>query len=457
MDDVTQPRIASTSLLTGSSLPKAATEWQRRVAATSGVKAGLAEEFLAICILVLSTSAFVNLFPGELGIEHVAEGETFAQVLWVILYFFLFFLVRTKLKELIFLVWRDKLYVLLLGWACLSIVWSIDRQVTIRHFIALLATSLFGVYLAFRYSLREQLRLVGTCLGIVLGASVAACLVFPSYGIGVDDLSQTSQWQGVFSHKNTLGKMAVLAALILTLHLLKRRRRFTIFAGICLLFMLVVLTQAMTALVYLVIGLAAFPFVRAFQKNPANRRKILSLAVVIFGGLATWAYYNWENLTYSLGKDPALTGRVTLWGLSMTWIWERPLLGYGYDAFWSDYYGPVADFRVASGWLEAPHAHNGLINLCLDLGLIGVILLVLGFVFAYRRAWNFARVAETAEGLWPITFLTFLFAYSLSEINFLARNDLLWVLYVSIIVGLRSDFAQSPQRLLAGSSPTVRP
>jgi len=95
----------------------------RQSAATPGAEAGLAEEFLAICILVLSTGAFVNLLPGELDIAHVEEGEIFAQILWVVLYLLLFFLVRKKLGELVRLVLQDKLYVLLLGWACLSIGW----------------------------------------------------------------------------------------------------------------------------------------------------------------------------------------------------------------------------------------------------------------------------------------------------------------------------------------------
>lgn len=448
---------APENLLMGPVTQSASMSGKFRSATVTSGRTRFAEQATVISALVLSTGAFVNLFPGELGIENVEQGQVFSQVLWTILYISMFFYVRREFRNLVRIAWQDKLYVLLLGWAGLSIVWSIDQQVSVRHFVVLVLTSLFGVYLAFRYSLGEQLRLVAISLGIVIAASIAACLLFPDYGITADEFSGTPQWQGVFTHKNTFARMAVLAALILVLYFIRRRKSLMILIGVCLLFVLVVFTQAKTSLVYTVIGLVAFLFVRVFKKNPASRKKVLLLGISTFGGSATWICFNWERFVGALGKDPTITGRTVLWALSFTWIWKRPFLGYGYDAFWSDYYGPAADFRAAAGWLEAPHAHNGLINLWLDLGLIGVLIFVLGFVLAYRTAWNLAKVAKTAQGLWPITFLTFLGAYSLVETAFLSRNDLIWVLYVSLLYRFSSNYGQRPQRSLADSSRTVRP
>ena len=405
------------------------------------MRVSFVEETLTVCVLVLSTGAFVNLFPGEQGVEYVEQGLLFAQILWSALYFVMFFFARRRIVELVRLIWQEKPLVLLLGWALLSVVWSIDKQVTVRHFIALLATSFLGVYLAIRYDLREQLRLVLVSLMIVITSSAVACIVFPNYATSADNPFEKPAWQGVLSHKNNLGTLAVLTALVLALYFVKRVRRATALVGMVLIFVLVVLTQAKTALIYFIIGLMAFPFVRAFQQNGASRRKIVGLGLFIFGGLAAWTYFNWETFVGYLGKDPSLTGRFVLWGLSMTWIREKPLLGYGFDAFWSDYYGPAADFRIASGWLLAPHAHNGFINLWLDLGLIGVLFFVLSFATTYRQALDLAKMTKTREGLWPVTFLTFLFVYGLTEISFLSRNDLFWILYVSVMFGLRISFA----------------
>lgn len=412
----------------------------RLALADDTARTGPAEKFFALCVLVFSTSAFVNLLPGEQGVGFDAEGSSIAKVVWVLLYMVLLFLVRKRAAEFVRQMWQNKLLVALLAWAFVSVVWSIERTVTIRHFVALLLSTLFGIYLAIRYGLREQLRLVSVALGFVMVASIAACLFFPKYGIRSEQSTTGPAWQGVFTHKNTLARLAVLAGLILALYFVRRVRRPTVVVGIILLFFLVILTQAKTALVYFILGMLAFPFARAFQSNPAKRRKIIALALVIFGGLTIWTYYNWENFTSALGKDPQLTGRVALWGLSMTWIAEKPFLGYGFDGFWSSSYGPAADFRIASGWLEAPHAHNGIVNLCLDLGLIGVLLFLAGFIFTYRQALRLANTSTTVEGIWPVVFLTYFIAYSLTETNFLSRTDLLWILYVAVMFGLRSNF-----------------
>ena len=403
------------------------------------LKKSLAEKAFVVCVLVLSTTAFINLLPGESGVEYEEQGKFYAQILWLFLYVVMLVFARKRVLELLRLLWQNKPLVALLAWACVSVAWSVDRPVTVRHFGALLLSCIFGVFLAFRFSLREQLRLVSVALWIIIIASTAACLFFPSYGIRTEESTTGPAWQGVLTDKNALARLAVLAALILALYFAKRVRRVAALIGIGLLFFLVILTQAKTALVYFILAMLAFPFVRAVQNNPANRRKIIAFALLIFGGLTTWTYYNWENLTYSLGKDPLLTGRVALWGLSMTWIADKPFLGYGFEGFWSNYYGPAADLRIAAGWLEAPHAHNGFINLWLDLGLIGVLLFVLGFIITYREAITLTTTTKSVEGIWPVTFLVFYMVYSFTETNFLSRNDLLWILYVAMMFSVRTD------------------
>lgn len=405
--------------------------------ANDTVRKGLGERIFVVCVLTLSTTAFVTLLPGESGVEFEEQGKFAAQILWIVLYLVMLIFVRKRVGELLRLMWQNKPLVLLLGWACLSVVWSIDRTVTIRHSIALLLCSFFAVYFSVRYSLREQLQLVLTALGLGIVSSVGACLLFPKYGIQADSAFDEPSWQGVFSGKNMLARFAMLAAVILLLYLLRGVRRAVALVGIVLVFFLILQTHAITTLVYFLAGVLAFPFVRAFVKHPAKRNKIVAIALLMFVGVAAWTYYNWENFTYSLGKDPGLTGRVALWALSMTWIGDKPLVGHGFDAFWSDFYGPASDLRAASGWLVAPHAHNGFINLWLDLGATGVLIFTLGAAVTYRRAVEVARTSKSLEGIWPVSFLTFFLLYSLTETSFLSRNDLLWILYVAAALALQ--------------------
>lgn len=423
-----------------------------RSAHVANTRVRKAETLFTILVLVLSTGAFVNLFPGEQGLEGREQGLLFAQVFWSLLYVILLWFIRKEIAAFGRLIWQEKTLFLLLAWACLSVAWSIDRQVTFRHLVAFLLTTFFGVYFAVRYDLKNQLRLLAISLGIVLSISVAACIVFPTYGISSDDPLEPPGWHGILSTKNNLGTLAVLAALPLLLSLVKGTRRRVAATGLLCIFVLIILTQSTSALLYFLLAAVAFPVVLAFHRYPARRTKILWGALSAFSGLSIWTYYSWENFVSYLGKDPGLTGRFMLWGLSLDWIRERPLAGYGFDAFWSDYYGPAADFRAASGWLVATHAHNGFINLWLDLGLVGVLLFTLTFFVSYKRATTLARVSDTMESLWPVILLTFLFAFSLTEISFMGRNDLYWILYISVMtVLLRQNFTRiKPMNELTG-------
>lgn len=435
MDHAAQFGADGTPLL-DATVPQASQAVKSRTVAKSSARTTFAEQVFVVIVLVLSTTAFVNLFPGESGTEFQEQGMLFAQILWAVLYAVMLFFIRKNVKEFVRLLWGNKFLVALFAWTIISVTWSIDRQVTVRHFAALMLTSLFGVYFGVRYSLREQLRFLLIAVTLVIAASVIACLVFPDYAITIADASEGPSWQGVVTHRNTLGRLAVLEALILVFYYIQRFRRPLVLIGIILLIPVVLLTQSKSALIYFIFGLAVFPLVRAFQTTPDKRVKILWVAAVMFASVAVWGFYNWERFTVSLGRDPELTGRLALWVLAVSWISQKPLVGYGFDAFWSNYYGPAADFRIASGWLVAPHAHNGILNLWLDLGFIGVILFLLGFIFACRQAYLLAKNTHAVEGLWPLVFLTFFFVYSITELGFLSRNELFWMLYVGVMVGL---------------------
>ena len=196
MEEIRQFGLAASGSETGVSRTDLALPLAARAGANALQKQSTLENAFVLCVLVFSTSAFVNFFPGEHGLEYDEQGLLFAQILWSFLYLVMLFFVRHRIMEFVRLMWQSKLLVLLLGWACVSVVWSVDRQVTIRHCVALLFTSLFGVYFGTRFDLHKQLRLVSMALGIVVVASVGACLAFPEYGISSENLLEEPPGRG---------------------------------------------------------------------------------------------------------------------------------------------------------------------------------------------------------------------------------------------------------------------
>jgi exopolysaccharide production protein ExoQ len=147
-----------------------------------------------------------------------------------------------------------------------------------------------------------------------------------------------------------------------------------------------------------------------------------------------------------LGKDATLTGRTVLWSTVVERIEERPLLGYGYGAFWNTKGVLREQVRTAVGW-DTPHSHNGLLDEWLDVGLVGVLMLLGAYVLAVKRAWVELRAEGGIDGLWAMSFLIMLFLGNTTESS-IAQSLLIWTLFVAVAC------MRWPQRPRAGG---VRP
>jgi len=100
--------------------------------------------------------------------------------------------------------------------------------------------------------------------------------------------------------------------------------------------------------------------------------------------------------------------------------------------------------------MQLPHAHNGFLDLGLDLGLLGVAILALCLVANFARGVALLRSSRNPEGLWPLVYLTFFVLYNLTESTILIRNNIFWVLFVTIVVSLGAW--RSSVRVSRGSS-----
>ena len=83
------------------------------------------------------------------------------------------------------------------------------------------------------------------------------------------------------------------------------------------------------------------------------------------------------SMAEAVGKDPTLTDRTKIWAFVLG-MHTNPLVGTGYQSFWL---GPRLEyFWQNSGLGHLNEAHNGYLEVYLELGLIGVSLLI-GFLF----------------------------------------------------------------------------
>jgi O-antigen ligase len=143
-----------------------------------------------------------------------------------------------------------------------------------------------------------------------------------------------------------------------------------------------------------------------------------------------------EMMLELIGKDRTLTGRTDIWDALIRSIKEKPYLGYGYGVYWMDQLGPSYYVRLQLQW-GIPTAHNGWIETWLSVGVLGVALFALHFIWtfilSFQRIWR-----GGSETYFAILAVVTFFIFSLSESSILQQNDLSWVIFVAVSAKLFS-------------------
>jgi exopolysaccharide production protein ExoQ len=207
------------------------------------------------------------------------------------------------------------------------------------------------------------------------------------------------------------------------------RLRILPLVGIVLAIALIALSKATAALLIVPVLVITIPVVLAFRKNNAVAALILCCLLAISAG-ASVLIVERDAVLSVLGKDATMTGRTVLWTQVASHISDRPLLGHGYGAFWEATSAASERVRAAIGW-DTPHSHNGLLDVWLDLGLVGALSLIAGFALALERAWSGLRARTSADGVWAMTFLVMLFLGNITESS-IFQSYLMWAIFVSV-------------------------
>jgi O-antigen ligase len=206
------------------------------------------------------------------------------------------------------------------------------------------------------------------------------------------------------------------------------------------------MTQSRTGWIVCSIYLVAMCVLKCLGRFKARDSRILAIAgVVVFTGVAILVFQNVAGLLGLLGRDLTFSGRTNIWQAVLEAIMQRPLLGYGYAAFWNGLQGQSANVILALGW-AVPHAHNGFLEVWLQLGLVGLSLLIATLVVAIRDFSVCFTPTRSRAVDWYAGILIIIVLYNFAEPFLIRERSLAWLLYVTACVGLRSS-AMAVRRL----------
>jgi exopolysaccharide production protein ExoQ len=396
------------------------------------MKVKLSEKILTIILLLISVGALA-IKPAQEISSAPLGGAIVDPLLNAVSYGILFYLILCYWKGFFYVGSKGVLQLLLLGLIIFSVLWSADMGSSLTYLRGLIRIYLLAIYLAMRYTIREQMRLIAIALGTSTVLSIVLSSI-PSFG-GIHKAPELAgMWSGIFGHKNELGYMMAWSAGVFS-HLALSINRFrwlmwTIFGiAVCL----IILSQSTTSLMILITMILLLPFYRIIQKTNYKLQVIMiSFALMLLISISMLFLGNVESVVGASGKDLTLNGRTDLWEFIFAKIFERPWFGYGFYGFWDS--GVAASLRREHPW--ASNAHNGFLEMILELGVVGFALFAGGLIRFVMMALNrIVSVARKPEDYWCMQMLVIVIIINFSEARLLGPSWN-WLMYITMSLSL---------------------
>lgn len=334
--------------------------------------------------------------------------------------------------------------VLYFSFALVSLSWSDYAEWGLKRWVRALGDVIMVLIIVTDAHPAAALRRVFSRLGFVLlPASILLVKYYPQLGRGFDPWGAVVVNTGVTTNKNTLGAVAyviTLGTLWQVVRLLRDknqpdRRRRLLAQGTLLAFGVWVLQTAHSSTsgtcFALGAGLMLLIARPTFRARPAAVHALVF--TVLLGAGLTVLLGGEAAVARAVGRKPSLSGRTAVWNVVIPMA-PNPVGGAGFETFWM---GPrldaVADALMAEGANGgANEAHNGYIEMYLNLGWIGLGLIALILGHGYRKAVAAFRHDPVFGGLLLAYVVTAIF-YNITEAGF-RMGDPPWFFLLLAIV-----------------------
>jgi O-antigen ligase len=367
-----------------------------------------------------------------------------------------------------------------LGYCVLSVAWSDFPFVAFKRWSKGLGDPLMALVLITE---ENPAAAIGTvlrrCAFILVPLSIVFIKYFPYLGRGYDGWSGLPSYMGVTTNKNLLGYTLLIYGLYFVCTLatkstsVKKALSARIDSAIVLLFLMMIawlfqMSNSMTSLIGL---LVASGIVLGLGLGPVRRHiSVLLFTILIFGVLFQLAFNVVENVVEGAGRDMTLTGRIDIWESVLALV-TNPWVGTGFKSFW------LGD-RLRVMWDKFPvflpnQAHNGYLEIYLNLGWIGLALWMCVLFAGYRAVCGqLARTTMAGQATeedvilakFGMAFLAAYVLYNVTEATFKGLTFLIVIFFTLAIknvrqkqqvsvVGLRTS-SGVPQQMSGGLAST---
>ena len=399
-------------------------------------------------------SDWLNMGPVRSQQEYL-EGSPLDATVYLVLLVAAIAVLATRRRMVAKVLQRNWPLVLFVLYCAVSILWSEFPGVALKRWIKSLGDYSMVLILLTEIDCATAVNTVLARVSFVLmPLSILFIKYYPNLGrTYASHWAGTQYFVGVCDTKNMLGMICLVfgfAALCRTLEAWRGPRRdrmkIMIVHGlvVAMVMRLLYLSDSKTSLMcFLLTGsvIAAHSFLKIARKKAILHVMVAAVVLccfsVLFLGIGSGALE-------TIGRNSTLTGRTDIWAVLLS-VPVNPVVGTGFESFWlGQRLAYIWSFPIVDGITEA---HNGYLEVYLNLGIAGLVFLAALLWTGYGNILHLLKNNPEAGRL-RLGFFLIAVVYNLTEAA-IRSTDLVWIALILAITALPE---RSPARARVGKS-----
>lgn len=325
----------------------------------------------------------------EQSIDEIGEGNIINQIVNILIFTLAMLAAIPKLDSIISLIKKEKFLALFLLWTLITILWSDFPFISFKRWFQIFIFYFVTITFLSYYEETEVLKVIKPVIYVYILVTLVSIAIIP----GAKD-PEFNTWRGLAFTKNTLGQYGVILS-VLTLIIFKNEKNnikkyisITFFIASIIITLGTFSSTSYIALFVFLIG-SYFFYLKGqiFNKiGVGNFIFYASVFTAIFIFLIFFLFVPQitDFIQSVFGKSETFYDRGKLWSVMLYHIAQHPILGCGFQSFWTIENPQLLLLYKTFVWLPN-QAHNGYLDILNETGIIGLIsFLMIIFSIIYR-------------------------------------------------------------------------
>ena len=417
-----------------------------------------------IWFFIATTRNISEWIPGNItyygGTDRYIEGSPADRIFFTTLMMIGILILWQRKSEVKIILDNNKLLICFFLYLLISIGWSEFQYVALKRWFKLFGSLMMVLIIKTEDDdIESSFWIMRKIFYIHLLLSLIAIKFFRSYGIMWEKDGSSYMWTGLSTHKNELGQLLMLSNLYFIYEIYFKKKynmksnkdnnnEFIYKDKIYCLFLLLGLflmfagpgySKSATSIMTLVAGLIVMYVLSRYMnfevdaKNKFLKIIIICLCMFLLVNLVTFAIFDqsvYDIVLQVQGRDESFTGRTDLWIDILQIAKNKLFLGVGYGSFWI---GGIANNLWETHIWRPTQAHNGYIDVLVETGIVGVVLLIIYIFNSYNKLIETGKKNQ-GYAIFAITILTMIVIHNGTESSFLRGTHALWFVFLLFTV-----------------------